>query len=232
MISLMTWRRGLIVLAIAALIAVFFAAGLQQYFTLEAIQSQQDRLENYRSAHPFIAAAAAFGGYVAMALLMIPGTVFLTLLIGALFGPLWGTVIVVLAGSIGASGSFLIARHLLRDGLQHRFGRQLATIDCGIERDGVFYLLTLRLMPIFSYVLINLLLGITRMRLVTFATGTLIGMVPGTLAYVYAGQQLGQLRSASDVLSPALLGALIALGLLPLTAKLALTKFQAWRATA
>jgi len=149
----------------------------------------------------------------------LPGAALLTLAGGAVFGVLWGTVIVSFASTLGATAAFLIARFLLRDWVGQRFGRRLAAIDEGIKREGAFYLFTLRLVPVFPFFLVNLLLGLTAMRTWTFFWVSQLGMLAGTVAYVNAGTQLARIDSLGGILSPALLGSFAILGVFPLLAR-------------
>jgi pyruvate/2-oxoglutarate dehydrogenase complex dihydrolipoamide dehydrogenase (E3) component/uncharacterized membrane protein YdjX (TVP38/TMEM64 family) len=164
-------------------------------------------------------AGAFFVVYVAATALSLPGALILTLAGGALFGLVAGTVIVSFASSIGATLAFLASRYLLRDSVQARFGARLAEIDRGIEREGAFYLFTLRLVPLIPFFAINLLMGLTRMKTLTFYATSQLGMLAGTLAYVNAGTQIARIESLAGLLSPALVGSFVLLGVLPLAAK-------------
>jgi len=218
----MSKGRVAVFLVIAALVAAFFALDLRQYFSIEYFQSQRAAIESYRSAHPFEAAAIYFAIYVAVTSLSLPGATLMTLAGGAVFGLAWGTLIVSLASTAGATAAFLASRYLLRDWVQARFGDKLRAINAGIEREGAFYLFALRLVPAFPFFLINLAMGLTPIRVRTYALVSLVGMLPGTIAYVYAGTQLGELR-----LSAGLLAAFVILGLFPLVAKRALEAIKA-----
>jgi uncharacterized membrane protein YdjX (TVP38/TMEM64 family) len=156
----------------------------------------------------------------------LPGATILTLAGGAIFGLLWGTVIVSFASTIGASLAFLSARFLFRDTVQAKFGEQLKTINEGIEKEGEYYLFTLRLVPLFPFFMINLLMGLTTLKIRTFYGISQIGMLAGTLVYVNAGTQLGKLESLSGILSPILVGSFVLLGLFPLIAKTIVENFH------
>ena len=143
----------------------------------------------------------------------------MTLAGGALFGLVTGTVVVSFASSIGATLAFLAGRFLFRDAVAARFGERLKAIDAGIARDGAFYLFTLRLVPLFPFFAVNLVMALTRMRVVTFYWVSQLGMLAGTIAYVNAGTQLSHLRSVQDILSPGLVGSMVAVGVLPLLAR-------------
>ncbi|WP_022949924.1 FAD-dependent oxidoreductase [Methylohalobius crimeensis] len=215
----MTRSRILLVLIVLGLIGAFFAFDLQRYLTLDALKAQQAVIENYRAAHPVLSATLYGLIYVTVTGLSLPGAAVLTLAGGAVFGLLWGTVIVSFASTIGATLAFLAARFLFRDTVRNRFNRRLRAIDRGVERDGPFYLFTLRLVPVFPFFVINLAMGLTAMPALTFYWVSQVGMLPGTLVYVNAGTQLARIDSLSGILSPAVLGSFALLGLFPLIAK-------------
>jgi dihydrolipoamide dehydrogenase len=218
----MTQGRIAVLLVIAALVAAFFALDLRHYFSLEYFESQRAAIEAYRAAHPLECAAIYFAIYVAVTGLSLPGATILTLAGGAVFGLLWGTVIVSLASTVGATVAFLASRYLLRDWVQGRFGDKLRAINAGVEREGAFYLFALRLVPAFPFFLVNLVMGLAPMRTLTYAWVSMIGMLPGTIAYVYAGVQLGAFR-----LSAGLVAAFVVLGIFPIAAKRALEALKA-----
>jgi pyruvate/2-oxoglutarate dehydrogenase complex dihydrolipoamide dehydrogenase (E3) component/uncharacterized membrane protein YdjX (TVP38/TMEM64 family) len=215
-------RRGLwLAVAVAAVAAVL----LYQYFdlgrllTLEALKASRDALVAAYQQRPLFTAAAYFAIYVAAAALSFPGATILTLAAGAMFGLGVGLLIVSFASSLGALLAFLAARYLLRDAVQSRFSRQLAPINEGMQRDGVFYLLTLRLVPVFPFFIVNLLAGLTPVGAGRFYIVSQIGMLAGTLVYVNAGTQLATIQRTADVLSPGLLASFVLLGVFPLIAK-------------
>ncbi|HEY7241589.1 MAG TPA: FAD-dependent oxidoreductase [Burkholderiales bacterium] len=215
----MSRGRLAVVLLVAAVAAAFFVLGGRQYLSLDNLKLEQAALQDWRAAHPLAAAAGFFAAYVAVTGLSLPGAALLTLAAGALFGLLWGTVLVSFASSIGATIAFLVSRFVLRDWVQRTYGAQLRAIDRGVEREGGFYLFTLRLIPAVPFFVINLAMGLTRMPVRTFYWVSQLGMLAGTLVYVYAGTQLARIESVRDVLSPGLVGALLALGVFPLLAK-------------
>ncbi|ACB33976.1 SNARE associated Golgi protein [Leptothrix cholodnii SP-6] len=190
-----------------------------QWLTLDALKASRDALIARYEARPIATLAAYFVIYVVATALSLPGAVILTLAGGALFGLGIGLVVVSFASSLGALLAFLAARYLLRDRLQARFGAQLAPINEGIRRDGTFYLLTLRLVPVFPFVVINLLAGLAPISAARFYVVSQIGMLVGTAVYVNAGTQLAGIQTPADVLSPALLGSFVLLGVFPLIAK-------------
>lgn len=208
-----------VLLLIAAAIAAFFLLDLGAWLTLDSLKARQADLSALLDSDPLLVIGGFFLFYVAVTALSLPGAAIMTLAAGAIFGLLLGTVIVSFASTIGASIAFLTSRYLLRDWVKGKFGKRVATIDGGIEKDGAFYLLTLRLIPIFPFFVINLAMGLTAMRLVTFALVSQIGMLPGTIVYVNAGTQLAQIEDMGDILSPALIGSFVLLGLFPLIAR-------------
>jgi len=224
-------KRKLALLALmAALVAAFFALGLQHYLSLAYFKSRQDEIRALLSAHPLAAAGAYFLAYVAVAALSLPGATLMTLVGGALFGLGWGLLLVSFASSVGATLAFLVARFVLFDAVQKRFGKRLAAINRGVERDGAFYLFTLRLVPAFPFFVINLVMALTPMRALTFYWVSQLGMLPGTLVYVNAGTQIARIHSLSGIASPGLVGAFVLLGLFPLAARKALAALQRRRA--
>ena len=193
--------------------------GLGSLLTLDQLKASRDALVGAYQARPVATAAAFFAVYVAATALSVPGAVVLTLAAGAVFGLGAGFVLVSFASSLGALLAFLAARYLLRDVVQARFGKRLAPINDGMQRDGIFYLLTLRLVPVFPFWLVNLLSGLTPIGAGRFYAVSQLGMLPGTLVYVNAGTQLAAISSLRDVFSPALWGSFVLLGLFPLLAK-------------
>jgi len=208
--------RLFVVLLFLAGIAAFFAFDLGQYLDLESLRNHRDRLLGFVQSNFATSLLIYMLVYIAMAALSVPGAAVLTLAGGALFGVMAGTIAVSFASTIGATLVFLAARFLFRGSLQRRFGKRLEAIDRGVERDGAFYLLALRLVPVFPFWLINLLMALTRIRTWTFFWVSQLGMLPATLVYVNAGTQLAQVDTLGDILSPGLIAAFVLLGLLPL----------------
>ena len=211
-------KVGLLAFLVAA-IAAFFIFDLGAYLTLDSLRARQADLATLLENRPLAVIGGFFLLYVAATALSLPGAAILTLAAGAVFGLWLGTLIVSFASAVGASLAFLSSRFVLRDWVEARFGKRVVAIDRGIEKDGVFYLFTLRLIPAFPFFLINLAMGLTAMRLVTFYIVSQIGMLPGTLVFVNAGTQLARIESTSDILSPTLIGSFVLLGLFPLIAK-------------
>jgi len=214
----MTPARIALLVFIVALIAAFFSFDLQNYLTLETLKTQQAAIASYRNDHPGMAIAVYGLIYVAVTGLSLPGAAMLTLAGGAVFGLLWGMVIVSFASSIGATLAFLAARFLFREAVKAKFADRLQAIDAGIAKEGGLYLFTLRLLPIFPFFMINLAMGLTNLKTSTFYWVSQVGMLAGTLVYVNAGTQLGQLESLAGILSPGLLGSFVLLGVFPLLA--------------
>ena len=221
--------RPAVALAALAALAAFFAAGGPRYLTFENLKAQQAALQAGYAAHPGRVALGFLAAYVAYTGLSLPGAGLLSLVAGAVFGLLWGSVIVSFAASIGATLAFLLARFVLRDWVQRRFAGRLEGINRGVEREGAFYLFTLRLTPAVPFFLINIAMGLTPMRATTFYWVSQLGMLAGTLVYVNAGTQLASLASPRDVLSWQLAAALLLLGLFPLAAKKAVDGVRARR---
>ena len=213
-------KGKLLVLAvIAAMVAAFFVFDLKQYLSLDYVKAQQATLAAFVAERPLQAAAAYFAVYVVVTGLSLPGAAVLTLVGGAIFGLLWGTLIVSFASSIGATAAFLASRFMFRDWVQARFGKFLKPINEGVEREGAFYLFALRLVPAFPFFVINLVMGLTPIKTRTFYWVSQAGMFAGTVAYVYAGMQLARISTLRDVLSPGLVSAFVILGLFPVIAK-------------
>ena len=214
----MSSGKLLLLFAIAAAAGLFFALDLGHYLSLDWLKAQQDAIAAYRADQPLAAVAVYFALYVAVTALSLPGAALMTLAGGAVFGLLWGTLIVSFASSIGATLAFLASRFLLRDWVMARFGRRLAAIDAGVRKEGAFYLFTLRLVPVFPFFLVNLLLGLTAMKARTFYWVSQLGMLAGTVVYVNAGTQLAQIDSLAGIVSPGLLLSFALLGVFPLIA--------------
>ncbi|MDT0619135.1 FAD-dependent oxidoreductase [Salinisphaera sp. P385] len=235
----MTFTRLLLVAGIAGLLTAWFlldpgrwlgGACEGQLFSLACLDAQRGAIEGLRQEMPVLLAAAFFTVYVLVTALSIPGAAVMTLATGAVFGLGWGLLIVSFASSVGATLAFLVARFLLRDGVQRRFGRRLTAINRGVEKDGAFYLFALRLVPAFPFFVINLAMGLTPIRTATFYVVSQIGMLPGTVVYVNAGTQLGQVESLGGILSPGLIGSFVLLGLFPLVARKGLEWFRSRQA--
>ncbi|MCP4296597.1 MAG: FAD-dependent oxidoreductase [Proteobacteria bacterium] len=216
----------MLILVVAVIITLFFSLGLDQYLNLEWIKGQKNELTNFYQMNRGLTLGLFFGVYVLVTALSLPGAAILTLAGGAFFGLLTGVIIVSFASSIGATLAFLTSRFLLRDWVQERFKEKLQTINQGVEKEGSFYLFTLRLVPLFPFFLINLVMGLTPIRIVTFYLVSQVGMLAGTVVYVFTGTQLAELTSITGILSPNLIFAFTLIGLMPLTAKKTVDYFR------
>ena len=215
----MTRRRLILLAAILLVVATYFLSGAHEILTLANLQAEQSRFQDWLAAEPLTVAGGFFLLYVTMAAVSLPGATLLTVLGGALFGFGGGLVLISFASTLGATLAALIARTLARQPLERRFAVQLKRINAGIEREGAFYLFTLRLIPLFPFFVINLVMGLTRMRLGTFYWVSQLGMLPGTAVFVNAGRELGELESLGGVLSPGLVGSFALIGLFPWLAR-------------
>jgi len=204
---------------LAALVAAFFIFDLGRFLSLDYLKSQQAALDGLYASRPFTVIASFFVIYVAATSLSLPGAAILTLAAGAIFGLFTGTLIASFASSIGATIAFLVSRFLLRDSLEAKFGDKLKTFNDNIDRDGAFYLFTVRLVPVFPFFLVNLVMGLTKIKTGVFYLVSQIGMLAGTLVFVNAGTQLAKIDSLSGILSPKLLFSFVLLGIFPLIAK-------------
>jgi dihydrolipoamide dehydrogenase len=211
--------RLLLFTVIALLIAAYFIFDLGQYLTLDYLKSQQDEFISFYQQNQLLTISVYFGIYIAVTALSLPGAAIMTLAGGAVFGVAMGTLVVSFASTIGATLAFLFSRFLLRNYVQKKFQDKLVSINDGIRKDGPFYLFTLRLIPIFPFFIINLVMGVTPLRTWQFFWVSQIGMLPGTIVYVNAGSQIAAIDSLSGILSPGLLVSFALLGLFPLLAK-------------
>ena len=211
-----------VLVVIVALVAAFFIFDLKQYVSIEYFQAKRAVIEAYFAANPVQTGLIFFAVYVAVTGLSLPGAAILTLVAGAIFGLLWGVLIVSFASTLGATLAFLASRYLLRDWVQAKFGDKLKPINEGVAREGAFYLFALRLVPAFPFFVINLVMGLTPIKTLTFYWVSQLGMFAGTIAYVYAGTQLGQFK-----ISLGLVAAFVILGIFPLVAKKVLDAFKA-----
>ncbi len=209
----------ILVATIVVLIVAFFVFDLQRFLTLEYLKDRQQAFADFYAANRLLTIAIYFILYVAVTALSLPGAAVMTLAGGGLLGFWTALVTVSFASTIGATLAFLASRFLLRDWVQGRFGDKLKAINEGVEREGSFYLFTLRLVPLFPFFVINLVMGLTPMRAGAYYLVSQIGMLPGTAVYVNAGTQLGQIESAAGILSPGILISFVLLGIFPLIAK-------------
>ena len=213
------WRLILFAAAALLLAAAWFAFDLGQVLSLANLKAQQAAINAHYQANPARTAALFFLLYMTVTALSVPGTALLTISAGAIFGLFPGTLLVSFSSALGATLAFLSSRFFLRDWVQQRWGAQLADFNRGIEKDGAFYLVWLGLTPVFPYFMINLVMGLTPMRVTTFYLASQLGMLIETILVVNAGTQLAQIESLSGLLSPSLIASLALIGLVPLLLK-------------
>ncbi|MGE5893968.1 MAG: TVP38/TMEM64 family protein [bacterium] len=220
-------KKIILVLVIIGIIAGFWIFDLKQYLTLSYIKYTHETLSILYSEHQVLVIGGYMLVYIIMAALSLPGAAVVTIAAGALFGLWTGTLAVSFSSTIGATLACTVSRFLLRDWVQKKFGEKTAKINEGIEREGSFYLFSLRLIPIFPFWMINLVMGVTKMPLRTFYWVSQIGMLPGTIVYVNAGKELAKIDSLSGILSPGLIVSFALLGLFPITVKKLLSWYRA-----
>ncbi len=213
---------GLTLLITIILLAVNFS----QYLTLENAKAQHEALNAYIEKNFLFAATLYFLAYVAITAFSIPGAAVVTLLGAALFGFWFSLILVSFASTVGATIAFLSSRYLLKDWVQSKFDKKLSAINNGVKKDGAYYLFSLRLIPVFPFFLINLLMGLTPMSVSRFYLISQIGMLPGTAVYLNAGTQLATINDLSDIVSPSVLASFALLGLFPIIAKWAMSKVR------
>ncbi|MFQ3229315.1 TVP38/TMEM64 family protein [Reinekea sp.] len=212
--------KKLILLFIAIIVvSAYFYFDLGQWLTLEQLKNQQSSLESYRQANPVLVAAIYTVIYIVVAALSLPGSAIMTLSGGAIFGLAVGTALALISATIGATFAFLIARFLLGDWVQEKFGDRIASINQGIDKDGAFYLFSLRLVPVFPFFVINVVMALTTLKVWTFFWVSLVGMLAGAAVYANAGTQLAKLDSLSGIASPGIILSFVLLGIFPILAK-------------
>ncbi|WP_105901991.1 FAD-dependent oxidoreductase [Vibrio gangliei] len=211
-------KKITLLIAALILISLFFHFNLNDALTLQGLKLRMDEFILWQQHSPILMASIFFCLYIVITALSLPGAAILTLAAGALFGLTYGVILVSFASSIGATLAFLVARYILRDSVENRFSERLKQINHGIKNEGAFYLFTLRLVPLFPFFLINLVMGLTKMKTLIFYLVSQIGMLAGTIVYVNAGTQLAQIESLGGILSPNLIISFILLGLFPLIA--------------
>lgn len=202
--------------AMVAMAALFFYFDLGQYLSLESLKDNRAKLSDYYQEHTWEMILGFIAVYIVSVALSLPGATILTLTGGAIFGSIKGTLIVNVGATIGATLAFLVARFLLRDWVEKKFGDKLKPINDGFSRNAINYILFLRLVPLFPFFLVNLASGLTKVRLRTYFFGTMIGILPGGFVYANAGSNLASINSISDIASPGVLGAFALLGIFAL----------------
>lgn len=218
----MNFKRGILLVIIVMLIAAFFMFDIGQYLTLESLKAHQQDLAEYIKSNWLQAFIVYFVIYVTATALSLPGAIILTLGAGALFGLGFGLLLASFASTIGATLAFLVSRFLLRNWVKATFSERIKAIDKGVEKDGPFYLLSLRLVPLFPFFVINLVMGVTSIKTVTYYLVSQVGMLIGTAVYVNAGTQLAEIEAVSDIVSRDLILSFVLLGIFPIIAKLIL----------
>jgi len=208
--------RILIAIVIVAAIITIRLSPLGDYLTLDVLRIHRDALQSFVTLNPLLSSISYTITYAVATALSFPGAAILTLAGGALFGVWWGCICVNIGATLGATGAFVVARYLLRDTVRARYGSRLATIDKHVEAQGGYYLLAVRLVPIFPFFLINILAALTPISLITFIVTTSVGIIPGSLVYLYAGTQLASINAVGDLLSPGMIMAFALLGCLAL----------------
>ncbi|HEY1057120.1 MAG TPA: FAD-dependent oxidoreductase [Limnobacter sp.] len=221
--------KKILLLAIAAALVAVFAFDLQNLLTLDSLKNSLGDFRRFQAESPWLVSGIYFAIYVVVTAFSIPGAAVMTLAGGALFGLWQGLLLVSFASTVGATLAFLGARYFLRDSVQAKFGNRLNAINAGVEKEGAFYLFTLRLVPVFPFFLINLLMGLTQMKAWTFFWVSQLGMFAGTVVYVNAGTELAKITSLSGILSPGLIASFVVLGFFPLAAKKIIDRVQARR---
>ena len=209
----------ILALVVLALVAVFFIFDLGQYVSLEFFKAQQSTFNQYYLDNPVLVILIFAAVYILMTGASLPFATPLTVLGGAIFGTVIGSIVVSFASTIGATIAFLVSRFLFRDAVQARFGDRLEKIQDGIAREGAFYVFGLRLVPIFPFVMLNSLLGLTKIKTWTYFWSSQLGMLLGTIVYVNAGKELANIDSLADIASPTLIASFVALGILPIASK-------------
>jgi uncharacterized membrane protein YdjX (TVP38/TMEM64 family) len=224
-------KKIAVITAMIGLVAIFKVLGLEQYFTLSYVKASQAKLAALYADHRLMVISAYIAIYILVTSLSLPGAAIMTLAGGALFGLLTGTIVVSFASTIGATIACFVSRFVLRDWVQERFGDKLKEVNEGIAKEGSFYLFTLRLIPIFPFWLINLVMGLTKMPLRTFYWVSQVGMLAGTIVYVNAGKELAKIKSVAGILSPGLILSFVLLGLFPIATKRLLSLYRSKKAS-
>ena len=211
--------KKIIVLAVIVVAIIAAWPYAKEYLTFESIKEQQENFANYYEENTFLVLAGFLLGYVAVTALSLPGALIMTLAAGALFGVVAGTLLVSFASSIGATLAFLVARYLVGASLQNKYGDKLEKFNEGVRKEGAFYLFAMRLIPIFPFFLINILMALTTLRALTFYWVSQLGMFAGTVVYVNAGSQLAEIDSVQGIFTLPLIASFALLGIVPIVAK-------------
>jgi len=223
-------KKIIVVTLILGAVVLFQTLGLGDYLTLEYLKQQQANFAAIYADHPLLLITGYFFLYVGVTALSLPGAVVMTLAGGGFFGLITGTLVISFASTIGATLACLAARYLFRDWVQQKFGDKLEKFNQGMEKEGGFYLFSLRLVPLFPFFVINLVMGLTSIRMSTYYWVSQLGMLPATIVYVNAGKELAKIESLAGILSPSLIGSFALLGLLPVATKKILGLYASRRA--
>lgn len=226
----LNWKLWVAILLVVVAVVMLIFPEIREHISLTALKERQHELQAHFASSPVRTAAYYVVFYTVFVAISLPGAVILTLAGGAIFGALWGTILVSFASTIGATLAFLIARFVLDRTIRSHFEARFARISEGFNQDGAFYLFTLRLVPVFPFFVINILMGLTSIRVPVFFFVSQAGMLPATFVYVYAGTELSKIDSVDDILSPGILTAFILLGLLPLITRKSVQYLQMMRA--
>ncbi len=221
----LTMKIGL-VLTLAIIVSLFIYFDLSRFLTLDYIKESQARFQNLYQAHRFMVVSVYMVIYILVTALSLPGAAVMTLAGGGFFGLVTGTIVVSVASTIGATCACLASRFILRDWVQSKFGGKLSAINEGIDKEGSFYLFSLRLIPIFPFFVINLLMGLTKMPIRTYFWVSQIGMLPATIVFVNAGKEIAKIDSVAGIASPTLLISFALLGLFPVTVKKVMSLYR------
>lgn len=226
-----TLNKIAILTALFLIVGLFFYFDLGRYLSLEYLKQSQARFQQLYEQHRVVVLGSYMVIYVVVTALSLPGAAVMTLAGGGLFGLVTGTIAVSFASTIGATCACLASRFFLRDWVQNKFGEKLHTVNEGIEKEGAFYLFSLRLIPIFPFFIINLLMGLTTMPIRTYFWVSQLGMLPATIVYVNAGNELAKIDSLTGILSPSLIASFAVLGLFPLIVKKLMGRYRQSRAS-
>lgn len=221
-----TFYKIAVLAALLLLVGLFFYFDLGRYLSLEYLKQSQVRFQQLYEQHRIAVLGSYMVIYVLVTALSLPGAAVMTLAGGGLFGLVTGTLAVSFASTIGATCACLASRFFLRDWVQNKFGEKLHTVNEGIEKEGAFYLFSLRLIPVFPFFIINLLMGLTTMPIRTYFWVSQLGMLPATIVYVNAGNELAKIDSLTGILSPSLIASFAVLGLFPLTVKKLMGRYR------
>jgi len=219
-------NKIIVVLTIVLLILLFRILHLDHYLTLSYLKASREQFAHLYAERTVLVIAGYMLIYVVATALSLPGAVILTLAGGALFGLVTGTIVISFASTVGATLACLVSRYLLRDWVQGRFGDKLERINKGMEEEGGWYLFTLRLIPVFPFFIINLAMGLTRIKISTYYWVSQLGMLPATIVYVNAGKELGKVETLAGILSPSLIISFVLLGLFPITVKKVMARIK------